>query len=145
MNKYIEMRKRHQEELEAFPSFFAFSHERFNEGMVSLGLDPKDTDKIICGPAGMYFRKSDKQRLFDMMDGFAADMKNAIAEDKTGDGFIYDMFRFELENHEFGYTEDLSTTLDALKYTLSDIKADKRLLHGMQKALALFNMSIDDC
>lgn len=144
MNKYTEMQKRHQEELNAFPSFFAFSQEQFDEGMASLGLNPNDTDKIIYGPAGMCIRKSDEQRFLDMMNSFAADKKNAIAEDKTGDGFIYDMFRSELADHEFGYTEDLSATLDALNYTLSDIKADKRLLHGMQKALARFNVSIDD-
>lgn len=143
MNKYTEMKNRHQNEFNAFPCFYAFSNDQFDEGMISLGLDPKDTDKIIRGPAGMYFRKSDKQRFIDMHNGFDADIKAAIAEDKTGDGFIYDMFLYELRNHEFGYTYDLSDTLDALKYTLSDIRADKRLFHGIQKALARFNFSID--
>lgn len=41
----------------------------------------------------------------------------AIAEDKTGDGFIYQMFLCELSNHEYNYTEDVEETLDALGYT----------------------------
>lgn len=143
MNKYEEMIKRHRKEFNAFPCFYAFTNAQFDEGMMSLGLDPKDTDKILCSSGGMHFRKSDKQRLIDMQNGFDADMKAAVTEDKTGDGFIYDMFIYELMNHEFGYTYDLSETLDALNYTLSDIKADKKLLHGMQKALARFDYSIN--
>lgn len=44
------------------------------------------------------------------------------------------MFLYELANHEYGYTGELEDTLDALGYTAEDINADKRLLHGLERA-----------
>lgn len=60
--------------------------------------------------------------------------KPPLQEDKTGDGFIYQMFLCELSNHEYNYTEDVEETLDALGYTWEQIMADKRLLHGLKMA-----------
>ena len=61
-------------------------------------------------------------------------MAAAIAEDKTGEGFIYEMFFCELDNHEYGYTGDSENTLYALGYTMRQVMADKRLLRGFEKA-----------
>ena len=44
------------------------------------------------------------------------------------------MFYSELTNHEYGYTRDLTNTLDALGYTIDDINADKRLTKGLYNA-----------
>ena len=46
MNSYMIMKGIHQREVDVFPFFFAFSNKQFDEGMMKLGLDPKDTDKI---------------------------------------------------------------------------------------------------
>lgn len=62
------------------------------------------------------------------------EMAAAISDDKTGDGFIYQMFLYELNNHEYGYTGDSEETLDALDYTMEQVQADARLLHGFEKA-----------
>ena len=69
-----------------------------------------------------------------MMDRFDQELHEAVAGDKTGDGFIYEMFLYELENYEYGCTMDLSETLDALGYTPEDIQADPRLSHGLERA-----------
>ena len=58
----------------------------------------------------------------------------AIAEDKTGEGFIYQMFLAELADHEYGYTGDAEDTLEALGYTWEQVTADKRLLRGLEMA-----------
>ena len=58
----------------------------------------------------------------------------AIAEDKDGSGFIFDMFRYELSNHEYSYTGDLGETLDALGFTLEEINARPPLLNGLHMA-----------
>lgn len=73
-----------------------------------------------------------EQQFREMMNAWGLDP--AIAEDKTGDGFIYQMFLCELANHEYNYTEDVEETLDALGYTWEQIMADKRLLHGLKMA-----------
>ena len=61
--------------------------------------------------------------------------QDAIAADLTGDGFIFDMFVYELANHEYCITYDLEDTLDALGLTAEQINADKRLTHGLNKAI----------
>lgn len=61
-------------------------------------------------------------------------MEEAIAGDKTGEGFIYQMFLYELNNHEYGYTGDTEEALDALGYTAEEVVADDRLNRGITLA-----------
>ena len=106
MNQYRELLQKHQQEVNVLPIRYAFGEQQFREMMNAWGLDPeKDLDKIY-----------------------------RLGEDKTGDGFIYQMFLCELANHEYNYTEDVEETLDALGYTWEQIMADKRLLHGLKMA-----------
>lgn len=135
MNKYQELRQKQQAEVEAFPMFFAFNRKQFDEGMRSLGLDPADVKEIYSlGNTGGFYRKSDAPALHEMMDRHDKEMEDAIAADPTGDGFIFDMFDYELANHEYNYTHDPEPTLDALGMTMEQIKSDPRLLHGWRKA-----------
>lgn len=69
-----------------------------------------------------------------MLNRFVKEREEAIAADKTEEGFIYHMFLYELANHEYCITFDLEETLDALDLTMEQINADKRLLRGLQKA-----------
>lgn len=104
MNRYEEMRQRQQEEFNQFPMQFAFTMEQFEAGMKKLGLKLTDADKIYKTAGGGFYRKEDSPRLKKMMDRFDREFQDAIAADKTGDGFIYEMFYAELVNHEYGYT-----------------------------------------
>ena len=54
------------------------------------------------------------------------------------EGFIKDMFLYELANHEYCITYDLEDTLDALCLTVDEINSDKRLLRGLEKALSQY-------
>lgn len=135
MNKYSELRKRQQEEFNALPLGFAFSQKQFNEMMQEWHLDPeKDLGKIYRIPGGGYIQKKDADLLHRTTERHSAEMAAAIAEDKTGDGFIYQMFLAELNDHEYGYTGDPEDTLYALGYTWEQVQADKRLLRGFEKA-----------
>lgn len=62
-------------------------------------------------------------------------MQAAIDNDPDGTGFIYEMFYYELSNHEFDYTRELDDTLYALGYTLDDIKTNLKLKTGLEKAI----------
>lgn len=135
MNRYTEMRNRQQEEFNALPLGFAFSQKQFNEMMEKWGLDPeKDCDKIFSIGYGGYVQKKDAELLHKTRERHDAEMAAAIEEDKTGEGFIYEMFLAELENHEYGYTGDTSDALDALGYTAEEVVADKRLNRGITMA-----------
>lgn len=133
-NAYAVMQQRHQKEFDQFPLGAAFSKKQFREMMEEWGLTETDTDKILSIGAGCFIRKSDKEAYHEMVVRQNTELDAAIAEDKTGEGFIYQMFLYELANHEYGYTLDMDSTLNALGYTLEAINADERLLNGLSKA-----------
>lgn len=136
MNRYAELRNRQQEEFNALPLGFAFGQKQFDEMMRGWGLDPqKDVDKIYSIGAGGYVQKKDADLLHQTRKRHDTEMEAAIAEDKTGEGFIYEMFLYELENHEYGYTRDTEDTLDTLGYTAEDVIGDPRLKRGIEKAV----------
>lgn len=135
MNAYQQMKDRQQKEFDAFPIGAAFSNKQFEEMMQKWGLTVNDTDKICSLGAGIYIRKTDKEALCALINRLNKEKQDAIAADTTGDGFIFDMFVYELANHEYCITYDLEETLDALGLTVEEIKADKRLHYGLNKAI----------
>lgn len=138
MNTYQEMKDRQQKEFDAFPLGAAFSNQQFKDMMEKWGLTVNDTDKICSIGGGCYIRKTDKDAFCDLMNRLNSEKENAIAADLTGDDFIFDMFVYELANHEYCITYDLEDTLDSLGLTAEQINADKRLLHGLNKAIKTY-------
>ena len=49
-NHYQELRDRQQEEVNAFPMFFAFDQRQFAEGMRRLGLRHSDMNQVYAIP-----------------------------------------------------------------------------------------------
>lgn len=133
MNKYLEMKNRQQEEINQLPLGFAFSNKQFEEMMQKWGLSPTDTDKICSIGAGGYIQKKDLMLLSQTLERHSNERDAAITADKTGDGFIYEMFLAELADHEYGYTGNPEETLDALGYTWEQVLEDARLLRGFEK------------
>lgn len=131
-NKYLELKNKHQQEVNDFPMFFAFSDKQFEEGMKRFGLKPTDTDKIykLSGTGGFY-RRTDAQALHDMFSRHSQEMTDAISKD---DEFVYNMFLYELANHEYCITYDLEPTLCACG--LDEVSRDERLLGLLKKAIA---------
>lgn len=104
--------------------------------MRKWGLDPeKDLDKIYSIGYGGYIQKKDADLLHKTRVRHDAEMQAAIAGDATGEGFIYEMFLYELDNHEYGYTWDTEDTLDALGYTAAEVLGEPRLKRGIEKAV----------
>lgn len=134
MNAYRQLKDKQEKEMNAFPLGACFSKTQFEEMMTKWGLTPDDTDKICSIGGGCYIRKCDRDAFLSMMKRFEKERTDAIAADETGEGFIYDMFLYELGNHEYCITYDLEETLDALHLTLEQVNADKRLSHGLKKA-----------
>jgi len=136
MNNYTYLKDRHQQEINAFPIFFAFNDKQFAEGMTKLGLQPDETDKIYkLGNIGGFYRKSDGPQLHEMFNRHERERHEAISGDTTGDGYIYQMFLYELANHEYGYTRDITNTLEALSLMPEDIEKSKALKHGLVRAI----------
>ena len=135
MNRYLEMKSKRSAAFNSFPMFFAFTDRSFEEGMRKLGFEPEDTDEICrLDGCGGFIRKTDKEAFLSLCRQQNQELADAIAADETGLGFIYDMFLYELKNHEYGYTWDDADTLEALGYTEDDINADPRLKAGLKAA-----------
>lgn len=132
MNKYVELKNKLQKEFDEFPFGFAFSQEQFEKMKEELGV--KENNELISIGAGGYIRKSDEKALDDLINGKELRMKEAIDQDKTGEGFIKDMFLYELANHEYCITYELEDTLNALDLTYEDVINDDRLRLGLELA-----------
>ena len=134
-NRYAILRKKQQEEFNKLPLGFAFSNEQFAEMMKGWGLDPdKDTDKIYRIPGGGFVQKKDHTLLHETMDRHQKEIEEAIEADVDGTGFVYEMFLYEMDNHEYGYTGDLEDTLEALGMTIEEIYGSEKLKAGLEKA-----------
>lgn len=133
--KYLELKQKQQKEVNDFPLGFAFSEKQFEEMMTKFGLDKNDTDKIYSLGAGGYVRKSDAEAMDKMFTRHAEERQKAIDDDKTSTDYIYEMFAYELANHEYSITYGLEETLDALNLTMEEINKSKNLLNGLNKAL----------
>ena len=140
MNAYVAMKKRHQKEVDSFPIYFAFSNEQFEKIMERLGLSGDKRSENYYGKrlvkigAGGFVLKEDSSKFVDMFKRHKKELDSMIADDKTGEGFIYQMFRYELNNHEYGYTGETEDTLEALGFSQEQIEADPRLSAGLELA-----------
>lgn len=134
-NQYLEMKQAHQKEVNNFPVFFAFSKDQFKEGIERLGLTENDTDKIYSIGGGGYIRKADSKAFNDLFDKQDKELNKAIESDTDGTGFIFDMFYYELNNHEYIITYDVSDTLDCLGVTEKQLEENQNLKNGLRKAI----------
>lgn len=132
MNKYAELKNKIQKEFDEFPFGFAFSNEQFERMKEELGV--KENSELISIGAGGFIRKTDEKALDELINGKEKRMKDAIASDPTGEGFIKDMFLYELANHEYCITYDLRDTLEALDLTINEVMEDPRLKLGLELA-----------
>lgn len=129
------MRNRQQKEVNALPIRFAFNQEQFREIMKEWGLRPKmDLDKIARIPFGGFIQKKDAPLMHETFARHHKELQAAIDADPTGEGFIKDMFLYELENHEYSYTGTAEDALDSLGFSFEDVAADPRLARGLSLA-----------
>ena len=132
MSKYTELKSKHQSEVDAFPLGFAFNDTQFNEMMARWGLKPTDIREILSIGGGGYVRKDDAKAMHEMFDRHESEMKAAMQDPN----FAFEAFDYELGNHEYCYTYDLTDTLDALGLTIDEINADPKMADALKRATA---------
>ena len=135
MESYEAMQKRHQQEVNAFPIKWAFNNRQLEQGMRELGLNPSQTNEIVGIGGGGFIRRSDRQAFIDMFKRQDAERKAALAAQKTGSEYAYQMFLCELGNHEYVITGNLSDTLDACGLSAEQINNDPKLRKALARAI----------
>ena len=128
-NEYVNLIRKQEKEFNNFPMFFSYNKKQYEEGKQILGVID---DKEICyiGYGGC-IRKKDLQAFNNMIERHNKELKQSMENDKTGEGFIYDMFLYELKNHEYFITYKLDDTLDALNLTLDEVLNSSTLKNGL--------------
>lgn len=115
-NRYRELRERQQAEFNKFPIKYAFTDDQLKRSLVELGLKETDNDKVVSlGIGGGFVRKTDVDDLLKMVKRHESELTEAINNDKTGEGFIKEMFLYELGNHEFCITGEFDETIEACR------------------------------
>ena len=127
---YSELKNKQQKEVDNFPSMFAFNNQQFAEGMGELGLLPTDTCKILSIGGGGYIRKTDNKALDELFARHELERKEARKEYQ----YLYDMFLYELGNHEYCITYCLRDVLDALDLTIGDVNNSEDLKKALYEA-----------
>lgn len=132
MDTYQEIKSRQQKEVNNFPLGAAFSKKQFSEMLVKLGA--KDKIEILSVGGGVFIHVKNKERFINLFLRHAEEMDNKMKQDQNGDGFILQMFLYELRNHEYGYTMDETDTLQSLDISKKDLQENKALKNGLRLA-----------
>lgn len=82
---------------------------------------------------------ADPNTLNELFERQKKELEAAIRADKRGNGFVLEMFRKELNAHEYGWTGEIKDALDALGLTLAEVKTTPNLKYGLALAMASFN------
>ena len=135
-NKYLDLKEKHAKEVSDFPMMFSFNKEQFKEGMAKLGLKETDTHLVVTSHVGgVVVRKTDSKALTEMFANHRKETKEAMQADLTGEGYIFDMFNYELANHEYCVTGDDWDTLRCLGLSQEDIVKSEPMTKGYNKAV----------
>lgn len=137
MNKYIKLKEQHQKEVNEFPMMFAFSNEQFKEGMKKLGVASKD--ELVSIGSGGFVRKTDAKSYVLMLKRMDEEDREAMKDPE----YCYEMFRYELGNHEYCITYDYTETLEALGLTEDEVVENPILLEALKKAERDYLRSVD--
>lgn len=127
-----------QNKFNALPIYYAFGKKQFNEMLEKHfnGMSADDAPKYLYATnSGGYYLRTDAEQIHNTITEIDETLKRLISEDTTGDGFIYQMFIYELANHEYIITRDETETLDAVGITAEDLENNPAIKHGLKKAI----------
>lgn len=121
METYDQQKSRHQKEVNDFKGiFFAFSNKQFEEGMQKLGLTKDDINKVCCIGCGGIVLKDKAKAFHQMIETNSQETRDSLKDDV----FMLDALSYELSNHEYCITCDLTDTLECLELRVEDIKPE---------------------
>lgn len=127
-NSYLKVKNENQKMFNSFPLFFAFNQKQFKEGTATLKT--KCPNDVLSVGHGCYILKKDEKNFDDLINEMNLKMDDLLS---TYQG-AYDAFIYELGNHEYCITFDLTDTMDALGLSFKDVKSKDFLLKALEAA-----------
>ena len=130
---YVEFKEKRQKEVNELPMYFAFSDKQFNDLMVKLGYDDENVflNDIMSIGGGSIILKKDKELFMNTFDR----IDKELTENLKNDEFLESAFEYELGNHEYCITYDISETLDALDISYDEYQNNERIQKIAKKAI----------
>ena len=90
-NQYVELKRRHEAEVNALPMKFAFSRKQLEQIMSEWGLTlGVDNDKLYSIGFGGYILKTDSDLVQETFQRHKNELAAAIEADETGDKYDID-------------------------------------------------------
>lgn len=132
MNKYAELKKKHQQELEKLPMKVAFGKEQFKKMMEEwkLTTTAEDVCKIDMLIGGCYCLKKDTHLFEEHFQRTQKELEEFLKDDDN----LKSAFKYEFANHECGYTDTPQDALPSLNLTFKEVMNDKRLHKVFKRA-----------
>lgn len=132
MNKYAELKKKHQKELNKLPMKAAFGKEQFKKMMEEWGLttNAEDISKIDMLVGGCYCLKKDTHLFEEHFQRTQKELKEFLKDDDN----LKSAFQYEFSNHECGLTCQPQEALLALPFTYKEVMTNKRLYRVFKNA-----------
>jgi len=137
---YKEMKARQKKEFDALPIHAAFGDAQIKKKMDELGLSDDEhapnyfRSMIVPLGGGCFLLKEDFPKYNALIARHEQELQAAIKADRTGSGFIKEMFVHELYNHEYGLTENAIETLVCMGMTPGTLEENPILKKGFELA-----------
>ncbi len=112
MEKYKELKERHEKETNSLPLHFAFGKEQLEKKAKELNFNSVEEleDNIFSIGFGGFALLKDKKLIINTFKRHNKELENAL-KDKE---FLISAFRYEMSNHEYYVTYDKTETLAKL-------------------------------
>ena len=126
-DEYLELKKRHQKELEDFPIAYAFNDKQLQEALEKLGATKEEC--ITVFGHGDIVKRTDAKALIKMLERHDEELKQKLRDDVD---FAEAAFLEEMDNHEYAINHSADEdVLAAFNITFENINK-----WGLQMAYA---------
>lgn len=100
--EYLDLVKKHEQELSDFPIAYAFNDEQVKEALKKLGAESLKECVTVFGH-GDIVKKVDASRFVAMLTRHADEIRQKLKDDPD---FAAAAFRYEMDNHEYAINWD---------------------------------------
>lgn len=121
---YCDFKLAEREAIDALPIEFAFNDDQFHDMLKKFGLTLEEKDKLRRIPGGGFCLATDVKMIVETMLSWSRKLSEII---ETDDEFTVDALRYELDNHEYGYTGEPDDALLELGLPSDVNKLDDRM------------------
>ena len=97
--EYLDLKQRHQKEVEDFPIAYAFNGKQLKEAIEKLGATKQEVTTLGYGTV---IKKTDIPAFEELLEDQRHELKMAMQNKE----FAYEAFLYEMDNHEYAINWD---------------------------------------